>query len=65
MTADRLNRLSKTMRGLKVSEITFSSDNSASSEGRSLEVVNLVAQMILLAHKRGRMAKNQGESDGI
>ncbi|MBL7544864.1 MAG: hypothetical protein JNL11_13690 [Bdellovibrionaceae bacterium] len=52
---------SKTMKDVKVIEVTFVQDDSGSSAERTREVRKLIAQMIELSHKRGRPAKEEEE----
>lgn len=52
---------SKTMKDVKVIEVTFVKDESGSCAERTSEVRKLIAQMIELSHKRGRPAKEEEE----
>ena len=61
MRKPRYKRGAKTMKDVKVIEVTFVKDESGSSAERSREVRKLIAQMIESSHKRGRPAKEEEE----
>lgn len=54
-------RESKTLNEVNVLEIIFVADESTFSVSRTAEVKKLIAQMIELAHKRGRPTKSNLE----
>ncbi len=57
------SRETKTLRNAKVIEVVFVKDESLLSVARITEAKNLIAQMIELAHKRGRPARKKCEED--
>lgn len=59
------NNRCKTMRNLKVVNINFVKDESIKSEERTVEVTNLLAQMIGLSHKRGRPIEKREEVEDV
>lgn len=63
MIRDQSSRRARTLRNIDVCAVTYSKDDSVNSESRSLEVVNLIVQMIGLSHKRGRTKNSNGEED--
>ena len=64
MRTPRYKRGAKTMKDVKVIDVTFVRDDSGSSAERTTEIRKLIAQMIEFSHKRGRPAKaEEGDSD--